>query len=356
MIMSNTSRTMMHVSAIMLSLVLFPSCGVMDKTKQAEEKKEATQKVDSGKTEGATLLTIDGKVAIDEGIFNRNLNQMLQSSPYFRGATADALPSQIKRRFFDELIKQELIVSDADSKQVEKDAEFRKAYAEMKDLLKRSLKIQMFEKGIFENIKVSDSDIKKHFEESKEHYVKVAGGVLAVGVKFDKEDQAQAFLNSVKNKADDFEKLGKDSKAGKFKDFGRVGKENKGFGAETVPAPIKEAVLAAKDMPFIGLVKSGKEFWVVKASDKKDAVYFELDEIKQQLEGMIKNNKFKEVLDEKIKTLKENHKIDVNEDFFKEKQAPALDNAQDKKIDEKDLDDADDADEKEEVSKASAEA
>lgn len=325
MITSKISTALLNVSAVVLTLALFSGCGNQvsiggDKAKK-EESTKTTASADK-KTEGIALLHIDGKAVLDEGMFNKNINQMLQSSPYFRGSGADSLPLSVKRRFFDELVKQEIIVFHADKNNIEKEAEFTKAYAEMKEMLKRSLKIQLFEKDLFENIKVSDSDIAKHYQDSKEHYVKVAGGVLVTGVKFEKEDQAQTFLASVKAKDADFDKLAKESKNGKYKEFGRVSKEAKGFGADAVPAPVKEAVLAANDLPFVSMIKAGKDFWVVKASDKKETVYFDLEEIKPQLEGMLKQNKFKEILDEKIKDIKGSFKIEVNEEYFKEK-APA---------------------------------
>ncbi len=314
--MKSISRSVMHGSAILLSLALFPGCGLLEKKKEEPKKVEAAG---MAKGEGAVLCSINGSPAIHEGDFIKNINQMLQSSPYFRGAGADALPASIKRKFFDELVKQELIIADANKSDIEKDPEFVKTFDEMRELLKRSLKIQFFEKKLYDAIKVDASDIEKHYKENKEHYVKVAGGVLVSGIKFDQDGQASAFLNSVK--AGDFDKLAKENKTGKYKEFGRVSKEARGFNLEVVPAPIKEAALAANKLPMLEKVKVGKEFWVIKAADKKDTVYFGLDEIKPQIEGMLKNNKFKDALDNKLKELRGSYSIVVNEDYFKEKNA-----------------------------------
>jgi len=315
--MDKTSKTMIHGSVVLLSLILLPGCGILDFFK----KKEEPQKVEAVKAEGVVLCSIDSKPVIHEGSFNKNINQMLQASPYFRGAGADALPLSIKRKFFDELVKQELIIVDANKGNIEKDAEFIKAYHEMKDLLKRSLKIQFFEKKLYDGIKIEASDVQKHYSENKEHYVKVAGGVLVSGIKFDQDAQATSFVGNVKSHVDEFDKLAKENKSGKFKEFGRVSKESRGFNFEAVPAPIKEAVLAAHKLPMVEKVKVGKEFWVIKAADKKETVYFNLDEIKQQIEGMLKNNKFKDALDGKIKELRGSHAVVVNEDYFKEKKS-----------------------------------
>ncbi len=316
--MSKTSRIVIQGSVVILSLSLLPGCGVMDFFKKKDEPKkiEATGEV---KGDGATLCSINGKPVIHEAGFNKNINQMLQSSPYFKGAGADALPTSIKRKFFDELIKQELIIADASKSSIENDAEFVKAFNEMKELLQRSLKIQFFEKKLYDGIKIDEADVKKHYAENKEHYVKVAGGVLVSGIKFDQDAQAAAFLTDIKAHGDDFDKVAKASKAGKYKEFGRVSKEAKGFNFEAVPAPIKESALAASKLPLIEKVKVGKEFWIIKAADKKETVYFNVDEIKPQIEGMLKNNKFKDALEGKIKELRGAYTVVVNEDYFKEK-------------------------------------
>ncbi len=330
---------MIKGSVILLSIALFPGCGVMDYFKKSDSKKtEAAAEV---KGDGVVLCTVNGKPVIHESGFNKNINQMLQASPYFKGAGADSLPMSIKRKFFDELIKQELILVDANKTSIENDAEFIKAYNEMKELLQRSLKIQFFEKKLYDGIKVDDADVKKHYAENKEHYVKVAGGVLLAGVKFDQEAQATAFLGSVKSNVEGFDKLAKASKTGKFKEFGRVSKEARGFNFEAVPAPIKESALAANKFPMIEKVKVGKEFWVIKATDKKDTVYFDIDEIKPQVEGMLKNNKFKDVLDGKIKELRGANTIVVNEDYFKEKKGDEEDKKEEGNSPEKGEDSAD---------------
>lgn len=331
--MNRTSRTMMQGSVILFSLVLLPGCGLMDFFKKKDEPKKVEASADA-KGDGVVLCSIDNKPVIQESGFNKNINQMLQASPYFRGAGADALPISIKRKFFDELVKQELIIVDANKSEIEKDAEFVKAYREMKELLKRSLKIQFFEKKLYESIKVDAADVQKHYNENKEHYVKVAGGVLVSGIKFDQDSQASAFLSEAKSHANDFDKMAKENKAGKYKEFGRVSKESRGFNLEAVPAPIKEAALAANRLPLIEKVKVGKEIWVIKAADKKDTVYFALDEIKPQVEGMLKNNKFKDTLEGKLKDLRGSHNIVVNEDYFKEKKGAEGDKKEEGKADD----------------------
>jgi hypothetical protein len=308
-------------SLFALTLAFIPGCNIGKKDKVISA---------SSSTEGSTVLCkIDGKAAINEAEFNSNITQMLQANPYFKGAGAQNLPLSIKRKFFDELIKQELIIVDATKQNLEADGEFKKALEDMQKLIKRSLTVQFFEKKIYDGIVIEEAEIAKHFEENKERYMKNAGGVLVGAVRFDSEREADLFQskNSSVSTYTDFEKAAKD-KSGQFRSFGRVSKQEapRGYQSENVPQQIKDAALNAKSLPYLSKVKVGKDIWVVHASDKHDAEIFELNEIKPQIINMLKNNKFREKLDQAIANLKAKISVEVNEEFFKEK-APEGDHA-----------------------------
>lgn len=316
---SNRLSLLIKGSALVLTVSLLPGCKFMDFFKKKEaEKTESTEA--KAADEGLVLCSINGKAVIKKSDFDKRVTQMLQANPYFRGAGADMLPLNVKRKFLDRLVEEELFVLDADKQNIEREAEFQKNLKEMVDLVTRSLKIQFREKKIYDETKVAEEQAKKYFEEHKTQYVKVAGGTLTSGIKFDTDANASAFLAKAKASINDFEKLAKQTKSGKFREFGRVGQEpsNNPMGMEAVPAPIKEAVLALHNLPAVEKVKVGKEIWVVKASDKKDSVFFDFEEVKPQVEAMIKNNEFRSKLTSEIEKLKAEYKITVNEDFFKD--------------------------------------
>jgi hypothetical protein len=316
---SNRLSLLIKGSALILTVSLLPGCKYLDFFK-----KKDTAKVESVESksanDGLVLCSIDGKDVIKKSDFDKRVTQMLQQNPYFRGAGADMLPLNVKRKFLDRLVEEELFVLDANKQKIENDPEFQKTRTEMVDLVTRSLKIQFREKKIYDEIKVSEEQSRSYFNEHKTQYVKVAGGTLASGVKFDTDVAASAFLTKAKANINDFEKLAKQDKAGKFREFGRVGQEsaNNAMGIESVPAPIKEAVLSMHNLPAIEKVKVGKELWVVKASDKKDSEFFDFEEVKPQVEAMIKNNEFRAKLTSEIEKLRATYKVTVNEDFFKD--------------------------------------
>ena len=315
---NNRLSLLIKGSALVLTVSLLPGCKGLDFFKKKDTTK--TEATESKADDGLVLCSIDGNPAIKKSDFDKRVTQMLQANPYFRGAGAEMLPLNVKRKFLDRLVEEELFVLDANKQNIEKDAEFQKTLKEMVDLVTRSLKIQFREKKIYDDTKVAEEQSKKYFDEHKSQYVKVAGGTLANGIKFDTDAAATAFLAKAKANINDFEKLAKQTKSGKFREFGRIGQEptNNAMGMEAVPAPIKEAVLSMRNLPAVEKVKVGKELWVVKASDKKDSVFFDFEEVKPQVEAMIKNNEFRTKLTSEIEKLRASYKVTVNEDFFKD--------------------------------------
>lgn len=321
--LKKTSTNLLKTGSLFaLTLALIPACNTGKKT-------ESSPATANTATDSSTVLCkINGQPVINETEFNNNINQMLQANPYFKGAGAQSLPLSIKRRFFDELIKQELILADAAKSNLASDAEFQKALDEMQKLVKRSLTIQFFEKKIYDGVVVEDSEITKHFNENKERYIKNAGGVLVGGVRFENDKEADQFITKASSAAThgDFEKIAK-GKRGHFRSFGRLSsQESRGYQFENVPAEIKNAALSAKSLPYVTKIKAGKETWVIHASDKRESEIFEISEVKPQIINMLKNNKFKEKLDQAITDLKSKMTVDVNEGYFKDKEStPAAD-------------------------------
>ena len=272
---------------------------------------------------GEVLLKIDGKSVLRESDFNKHLAQMLQMNPYFRGASPDALPAPLKRKFFDELIKQELILAWADKNNVDSDPEFVKSFEEMKNLVKRSLLVQRFESKIFDGIKVSDSEVKDHFEKDKSKFIKEPGGVNVSGIKFNDKEKADVFYDKVKGKTAAFAELAKKESRTDYKDFGRITKEDQqqGLPGNDIPSQLKDKALSLSKVPAVEKINVGKNTWVMLVSDKKDPQYFDLAEIKPQLEAMLKNNKFRDVLDDKVKNLEKDFTIVRNYEFFQESEA-----------------------------------
>lgn len=306
--MKQFSSGLVKGSLLSLSLVVLSGCSFSSK-KDAS----STSSTEDG---GTVLCSINGKAVIKESDFLNNLNQMIQSNPYFKGATAESLPKELQLKFFEQLVMQSLLEEHANGNNIEKNPQYIKEYQDAEKQLKSALKIRVIEKEIYDGISATDEEVQKHFEENRERFVKVAGGALAMGIRFDTDSAADAFLAKARAAGADFEKLAKDDKIGKFRDFGRVSKDAKGMQFEIVPAPIKEAVLAMPKYPHIEKIKAGKDIWIVKASDKKNTEFFDLAEVRPHIENMLKSNKFKDVLEARIKDIRSKLSVVTNENYF----------------------------------------
>ncbi len=330
--MKSNAKIISQIGLGILVVSLFVGCKpLFDLFRKKAEKEvvEVEKEVKEELDTSPVLLTIDGKTAITETKFKKHLNQMLQMNPYFRGAGIDSLPVQLQRKFFDELIKQEVILAWAYKNDMDEDSQFLKSLGEMIKLVKRSLLVQGFEKKIFDGIVIPVKERKDYFNKNKEKFVKDPGGVQVSGIKFDIEEKADDFYQKVRGKsAADFAKLAKKENEKNFKDFGRVGDgevPKTGFMMQKTPASIKRKVTSIKRFPNIDKVKAGKDFWVAHFSNKKDKVYLTFEEIDaQQIEPMLKHNKFRDELNKHVDKVKSEFTLDINEDRFKQAAPPQL--------------------------------
>ncbi len=319
--MSNKNlKNIISGSTLALSLVLTGCCDKKKDNITNPTNQKHTTNEDINKKSGPVLCTINGKPVIHESDFIKSINQMMQQNPYFRGANIESLPSELKRKLLDKLIDQELVLAKAYETKVTDGEEFKAAYKEMMQLVEKSLAIQFFEKSIYDKIDVSNDSVEKNYNENKDRYVKVAGGVLASGAKFESDALATKFMESVKAQPADFDKHAKEDKNAKFKHFGRVSKTAaQGYEPESIPEEVKTAILAIKTFPHVEKITiSDNNVWVVAAFDKQDTIHFSLEEIRKQLEEHIKNNDFAKTYETQLESLRKSMTVDVNKEYFKD--------------------------------------
>lgn len=273
------------------------------------------------------LLKIDKKPVLTKTEFYKEVGGMIGNmDPVL-------LPKSTQRKVLNDLTRFELVVAAAKKQGLKKDPEYMSAFKEQKRRLKKLLLSRVYEKKLFDNITVPESEIKEDFEKNKSRYVKEQGGVLVKGVSFKDRDKAMDFYDEIKGKMDEFDSLGKKKKDGKFKEFGRVGAQQEpgGYAARMTPKEVSEAALKLSKLPAVDVVKIEKETWVIHVSDKRDAVLYTYDEIKERIMNQLKVNKFMEIRNKKYEELKKEFTVDVNEDFFKEEKKPEMPGPEDKK-------------------------
>ena len=163
---------------------------------------------------------------------------------------------------------------------------------------------------------MSDGEVRSDYDANKEQYIKVAGGTQVKGTKFTDKAAADSFYDDVTKNVNEFETLAKANDKGEFQDFGLVSEDPRTLIHSTVPAAVREAALAVKKDPSVEKVTEGDQFWVIHVSDKKETQHFAFDEIKEQLQTKVRSKKFADELESRLKALRDEFTIDINNTYF----------------------------------------
>lgn len=311
-------------SAMALLLSVSSGCQFIDSIKDRFSQKKETPQIHTEEVasdqKGPVVVLIDGDPVLHKSEVDAYLNQMLQFYPQLKQAmTPETMPVSFKKTFLSKLIEQELIIAWGKKEKIEEQDAFQKSFEEAVKLVRRHLMVQQFEKSIVDTLEVTDAEVRSDFDTNKSRYVKLAGGVVVSGLPFSNELDATAFLNRIKGHESDFGLLAKDEKV-ELKTFGRISDDAE---IRELPHVVKEAALKYKDsFPGVLSVRDGSMTWVINVSDKKEAEFFEFDEIKGQIEGMLRNKKFQEVLAKKMEELQSAFTVDIKEEHLAGNQSP----------------------------------
>lgn len=296
------------------ALTLLAGCGEGDK-------KAKTLALASADT-SPVIASVAGEPVLREGEFRKRLDQMMQAYPQLRGMSAEeALPPQVQRRVAEQLASQSVIEKWGEKEGIDNDPEFQQMLAEAHKEMNRLLVVQFFEKQILSGVEISAKDVRDEYSSNKDRYVKTPGGIQATGAKFGSADAANAFLAKVKDKSSELQAFAEKDKAATFRDFGAV--TDQSF---NVPEKVRGAVASQSKFPAVQVVGDGNLYWVVAASEKIETEYMAFDEIRDQLEQMLRSQKFQEAVASRMDTLKEQFPIELNEEMFAAKEtaeAPA---------------------------------
>ncbi len=317
-------KNVLSMTRVLLSgvlLIVFSGCALLDQVrgwfspvKSAEGSPMAVE-VGEDKDLGPVLVLIDGEAVLYKGEFDAYLTQMLQMYPQLKGVlTPETLPEPLKKNVLQKLIDQELIVAWAKKSNVEQSQEFKKSFDEAIKVVKKHIMIQSFEKSIMDKIEASDSEIRAEFDKNKKRYIKSPGGTSLAGIKFDSAESAEEFLGKVKGKEKEFEDLAQKESSENFRSFGRIDKDSTFPG---LPDAVKNAALAVNKFPTVKTVKDDKVTWVICVANRTEAEYKKLDEVKGDIELMIRSQKFQKEVEKRVENLKKEHKVEIKEEHLK---------------------------------------
>jgi len=257
------------------------------------------------------LVTVDGVPAITLKSFEEEVEKLVEADQRMQMAL-QFQPDLKYKLLTDEFVNRLVIDKYIAENKIDQSEEYKKDLERALTQIKRALDVNYFFKA--HPVKVSDSEVKKFYEENKDQVPGIlisAGGTLASGIKFDKEDAAKAFYDKVKGKSKEFDEISKkEGLTDKVQDFKLVTDKS-----IDMNATLRTKIMALKRFPAVEMVKvSDKELWVVNAPSKEEKQYIPFEEIKDRLKGALEQKKQMEEAEKIINSLKGKYNIVIDEE------------------------------------------
>ncbi len=251
------------------------------------------------KKEGKVLAEVNGK-AITVEDFNAEVENL---PPYIRPM---AQAPEGKKELLDSMIVRELVLEQAKKDGIDTSKE---VVARMEDLKKRVIVEAFLRKKIEQDIKVSDDDMKKFYDQNKDKF-KTGEQIRASHILVKSETAAQDILAQLK-KGGNFEELARknsaDASAAKGGDLGW-------FARGAMVSEFEKTAFSLKEGEVSNVVKTPYGFHIIKVTGKRPAGVRSFDEVKDQIKASMLPAKQQEVLQNLKESLKKSAKISIKED------------------------------------------
>lgn len=244
--------------------------------------------------------TVDG-----EEITDKDLAFLRQAMPQI-----DFNVKENKDRAIESIIERKLLIREAKKDKLEN----TKEYKEMLEMLKDDMIVRLWMSKQLENVKVSESEVKKHYNTNKDKLIRPelakARHILVAG-----ESEAKDIIAEL-NKA------GKNAES-KFAELAKAKSADKGSaeqGGELPPferegqmiAEFSKAAFALKPNTFTKKpVKTDFGYHIIYLKSIQPKGVAKYDEVKEILENDLRDAKFKEIIAKKAQDLKKKAKIEM---------------------------------------------
>jgi hypothetical protein len=283
---------------------------------------------------GDIVVEAGGKPYVSEEAFNKKLQQLLKSSAYTREMDSETFPAEAKSKFLKDWVNF-LLIKDVWGKErnIEQDEEFKKRCEESFEAVRDSLIIDTFVQSLKDGITVSDDDVAVEYNSNKENYLKSRGGSRFAVAQFAKISEAQEFKEQLSGLTEvkDFMVLAEHLN-GMPVDLGYIDGKGSSLNAAISKYPIEvRRLLVAREVAPVSLVEDDGVAYVVFATEKKPATYYELDEIHTKIKALLEENLHKAALEKALSEMTQKANIVVHEEVFakkNQKQKPRIMNKQ----------------------------
>ncbi|MDF1882852.1 peptidylprolyl isomerase [Sulfurimonas sp. SAG-AH-194-C21] len=248
-----------------------------------------------------TLVTVNGKAITQEAV---ETELMTGTQGRFNQLPAEK-QAEFRQQVLQQLIGKELIYGDAKKTGVLKTKEYKVEYKKLEERMKKELAIQVWQKNLVDDIKVSDATLKDYYNKNKEEFNEKEA-VHARHILVKEEAAAKALINELKSLSGQklqtkFEELARENSTGPSGPKGG----DLGFFAQgqMVPA-FNDKVFTMKVGTITTTpVKTQFGYHIIFLQEKKDKATRSFTEVKPFIEQRLKMEKFKSVMQEKMAAL-----------------------------------------------------
>jgi hypothetical protein len=315
-----------QTSFLMLSasLLFLPGCELLKQKEEAASAptsakvpavhKESAVPADAKQAApvGEVLVTLyDGKESrATVKDFELYMEEFLEAQPQYR-AIIEFMPGA-KENIFEGMVNELLLTEWARNNKIDQKKEFQADLDKILKYGKRSLYVKYFQEA--HPVSVSAGEVRKYYDENKNTIPRLMitpESVKARAVIFKDKATAEAFNAKVKESKADFVTAAADAKE-TVKDLGEVTAQS-----FEVDGQLRKKVLEAKKFPAIELVAlSDNTYAVVEVLSRTEPQYVPFDEIKDEIENVLKQQKGAELLMKELEKLKQEFKLKVNKEYF----------------------------------------
>ncbi|MCK9491783.1 MAG: peptidyl-prolyl cis-trans isomerase [Sulfurimonas sp.] len=248
-----------------------------------------------------TLVSVNGTNITQEDVDTALMNA---TQGRFNQVPADK-QAEFRKQVLEQLIAKELVYEDAQKTGVLKSKDFKEEYEKVQERVKKDLAIQVWQKQQFDKVSVSDKDLKNYYDNNKEEFNEKSS-VHARHILVKEESEAKAIEKELKSLSGEALK-NKFIELAKEKSTGPTGPKggDLGFFAQGQMVPEFDAkVFSMKKGTISEPVKTQFGYHVIYLEDKKAKKVLSFTEVKSFIEQRLKMEKFKVVVEDKMKELK----------------------------------------------------
>ena len=257
-----------------------------------------------------TLVTVNGTA-----ITQQNVDTELMNATQGRANQIPAArQAQLKQRVLQSLVAKQLVYDDAQKTGILKTKEYKAQYKKLEERMKKELAVQMWQKKVVDDIKISETKLKDYYKKNKGEF-DLKPVVHARHILVKTEAEAKAIINELKSLSG--QKLqAKFEELAKTKSTGPSGPKGGDLGnfrpGQMVPA-FNDKVFSMKVGTITKKpVKTQFGYHVIYLQDKKEGAKRTYKEVKPMIEQRLKKENFETVMKKKMETLQKSATIKVN--------------------------------------------